>query len=135
MADTFGGFPFDVEVFGDYMAEQNTINTNIIASGVIREDASIMSLIGEKGNVATIPFYTELDANASPALNNDGNTNNEPTDISGSKQTCMLIQRMKAWKAQDFTRELTGAKPTGAHCAAGDPLLPAGMAEGTHDRG
>ena len=108
---TFGGFDFDVEVFGDYMAEQNTINTNIIASGVIREDASIMSLIGEKGNVATIPFYTELDANASPALNNDGNTNNEPTDISGSKQTCMLIQRMKAWKAQDFTRELTGAKP------------------------
>lgn len=111
MADTFGGFPFDVEVFGDYMAEQNTINTNIIASGVIREDASIMSLIGEKGNVATIPFYTELDANASPALNNDGNTNNEPTDISGSMQTCMLIQRMKAWKAQDFTRELTGANP------------------------
>lgn len=108
---TFGGFDFDVEVFGDYMAEQNTINTNIIASGVIREDSSIMSLIGEKGNVATIPFYTELDANASPALNNDGNTDNEPAEVTGGKQTCMLIQRMKAWKAQDFTRELTGANP------------------------
>lgn len=48
MADTFGGFPFDVEVFGDYMAEQNTIDTSIEASGIIKDDASIMGLIGEK---------------------------------------------------------------------------------------
>lgn len=108
---TFGGFDFDSEVFAEFMAEQNTINTNIEASGVIRDDASIMSLIGEKGNVATLPFYTELDATADPALNNDGNTDNAPTEVTGGKQTCMLIQRMKAWKAQDFTRELTGANP------------------------
>ena len=25
---TFGGFDFDVEVFSDYMAEQNTIDTS-----------------------------------------------------------------------------------------------------------
>ena len=111
MADTFGGFPFDVEVFGDYMAEQNTIDTSIEASGIIKDDASIMGLIGEKGNVATIPFYTELDATADAPLNNDGMTNNTPTEISGNKQTTMLIQRMKAWKSQDFTKELTGADP------------------------
>lgn len=108
---TFGGFDFDVEVFGDYMAEQNTIDTSIIASGILKDDASIMGLIGEKGNVATIPFYTELDASADAPLNNDGNTDNTPSTISGKKQTCMLIQRMKAWKAQDFTKELTGADP------------------------
>lgn len=108
---TFGGFDFDVEVFGDYMAEQNTIDTSIIASGILREDPSIMSLIGDKGNVATIPFYTELDATADAPLNNDGLTDNTPSEITGKKQTCMLIQRMKAWKAQDFTKELTGADP------------------------
>ena len=43
--------------------------------------------------------------------NNDGNTNNTPKEISGGKQTAMLIQRMMAWKAQDFTKELTGADP------------------------
>ena len=55
---TFGGFDFDVEVFGDYMAEQNTIDTSIEASGIIKDDPSIMGLIGEKGNVATIPSWT-----------------------------------------------------------------------------
>ncbi len=29
-------------------------------------------------------------------------------EITGDKQTCMLIQRMKAFKAKDFTKELTG---------------------------
>ena len=45
------------------------------------------------------------------ALNNDGMTNNTPVEISGDKQTCMLIQRMKAFQAKDFTKELTGADP------------------------
>lgn len=45
------------------------------------------------------------------ALNNDGETDNTPVEISGSKQTCMMIQRMKAFKAKDFTKELTGADP------------------------
>ena len=72
-----------------------------------------MDLIGEKGNVATIPIYKPLDANESgmEPLNNDGLTDNTPTEISGDKQTCMLIQRMKAFKAKDFTKELTGADP------------------------
>ena len=37
----------------------------IIASGIVQEDQSIMNLIGEKGNVATIPIYKPLDANES----------------------------------------------------------------------
>lgn len=110
---TFGGFVFDPEVFADYMAEQPTWSNAIIASGILQEDSTIMDLIGTKGNVATLPFYKAIsidDANMEP-LNNDGETNNEPKEISGGKQTTMLIQRMKAWQAQDFTRELTGADP------------------------
>lgn len=107
----FGGFPFDPEVFSDYMAEQPTWNDAIIASGIITEDPTIMDLIGTKGNVATLPFYTAIDADVVQPLNNDGLTNNVPVDIAGAKQTAMLIQRMKAWKAKDFTRELTGADP------------------------
>lgn len=108
---TFGGFAFDPEVFADYMAEQPTWNDKILASGILVQDSTIMDLIGSKGNVATLPFYIPIDAEEDPALNNDGETNNTPSEISGKKQTCMLIQRMKAWKAQDFTKELTGADP------------------------
>lgn len=109
----FGGFSFDEEVFTDMMQEADYWSNPILASGVIRQDASIMDMIGSKGNVATIPIYTPInihDENMA-ALNNDGMTNNVPQEISGSKQTCMMIQRMKAFKAKDFTKELTGAKP------------------------
>lgn len=112
----FGGFYFDEEVFTDMMQEADYWRNPIMASGIVRQDASIMDAIGTKGNVASLPIYTPLnihDTNMMP-LNNDGNTNNSPVDVSGSKQTAMLIQRMKAFKAKDFTKELTGADPLGS---------------------
>ncbi len=109
----FGGFEFDPEVFAGLMEEVDYWKNPVIASGIVHQDASIMGLIGEKGNVATIPIYTPLNMydDGMAALNNDGNTDNTPVELAGSKQTCMLIQRMKAFKAQDFTKELTGADP------------------------
>lgn len=111
----FGGFYFDEEVFTDMMQEQDYWTNPILASGIVRQDPSIMDLIGSQGNVATIPMYKPLnihDTNMA-ALNNDGETSNTPQEISGNKQTCMMIQRMKAFKAKDFTKELTGADPLG----------------------
>lgn len=112
---TFGGFDFDKEVFGQMMQEADYWSNPVLASGVIRQDSTIMDLIGTKGNVATIPMYNPLSIydNNMSALNNDGETDNTPVTIAGNKQTCMLIQRMKAFKAQDFTKELTGADPLG----------------------
>lgn len=109
----FGGFYFDEEVFTDMMTEADYWSNPILASGIIRQDASIMDAIGAKGNVATIPMYTPLNIHDSNmgALNNDGETNNSPVEVAGNKQTCMMIQRMKAFKAKDFTKELTGADP------------------------
>ena len=111
----FGGFVFDEEVFSDMMQEENFWKTEILASGIVVNDKSIMDLIGSKGNVATIPMYLPLNAHDEnmEALNNDGETDNIPVEIQGNKQTCMLIQRMKAFKAKDFTKELTGADPLG----------------------
>ncbi len=107
----FGGFPFDPEVFADYMAEQPTWSNAIIASGIMQENATIMNLIGSEGNVATLPFYKAIDVADYEPYNNDGLTDNTPKEIQAGKQTAMLIQRMMAWKAQDFIRELTGADP------------------------
>lgn len=109
----FGGFYFDEEVFTDMMTEADYWSNPILASGIVRQDASIMDAIGAKGNVATIPMYTPLNIHDSNmgALNNDGETNNSPVEVAGNKQTCMMIQRMKAFKAKDFTKELTGADP------------------------
>lgn len=109
----FGGFYFDEEIFTDMMTESDYWKNEIMASGVIQKDASIMDAIGSHGNVATIPIYKPFNVHDSGmgALNNDGLTDNTPVEVSGDKQTCMLIQRMKAFKAKDFTAELTGAEP------------------------
>ena len=109
----FGGFYFDEEVFTDMMQESDFWRNEILASGIVQQDASIMSAIGSEGNVATIPMWKPLNIHdgGMGALNNDGLTDNTPVEISGDKQTCMLIQRMKAFKAKDFTAELTGANP------------------------
>ena len=109
----FGGFVFDEEVFASMMQESDFWRNEILASGIVQADSSIMDLIGTKGNVATIPIYKPLNIfeEGMAALNNDGMTDNTPVEISGDKQTCMLIQRMKAFKAKDFTKELTGADP------------------------
>lgn len=111
----FGGFVFDEEVFTDMMHENDFWRNEIAASGIVQHDAAIMDLIGSKGNVATIPIYKPLNVfdEDMAALNNDGETDNTPVEIAGDKQTCMLIQRMKAFKAKDFTKELTGADPLG----------------------
>lgn len=111
----FGGFVFDEEVFASMMQEQDFWRNEIAASGIVHDDKTIMDLIGTKGNVATIPIYKPLNIfeEGMAALNNDGMTDNIPVEISGDKQTCMLIQRMKAFKAKDFTKELTGADPLG----------------------
>ncbi len=111
----FGGFYFDEEVFTDMMNESNTWNNSVLASGILVKDPSIMDKIGTQGNYATIPFYRPLsiDDEGMMPLNNDGNTDNVPVDVSGNKQSCMLTQIMKAFKAKDFTKELTGADPLG----------------------
>ena len=111
----FGGFVFDEEVFASMMTEADYFRNEIMASGIVRNDSTIMDLIGSKGNVATIPMYKPLNVydDGMAPLNNDGETNNVPVETAGDKQTCMLIQRMKAFKAKDFTKELTGADPLG----------------------
>lgn len=53
---SFGGFDFDPEVFGTMMQESDYWKNEILASGVLQNDQTIMNLIGDKGNVATIPF-------------------------------------------------------------------------------
>lgn len=109
----FGGFHFDEEVFTDMMYETPTWRNDVIASNIVQNDDSIMGAIGTSGNVATIPIGKPIsifDEDMKP-LNNDGMTDNTPTEMKGEKQTCMLIQRMKAFKAKDFTAELTGANP------------------------
>lgn len=111
--ESFGGFPFDGEVFADYMSQQAFFRTAIISSGIVVDDPGILALVGEKGFLGTMPFYNPLDAESDPADNYDGYTDQTPSEIAGDEQTFTTVGRMKSWKAQDFTQEFTGADPLG----------------------
>jgi hypothetical protein len=103
----FGGFSFDPEVFTGYISERDPINPQLINSGVVRPaDARVANSLANENNVVTIRFYQPFDGDA---LNYDGNTDNTPVTLSGSSMTAMAYRRMKAWREQDFTHELTGA--------------------------
>lgn len=103
-------FHFDPEVFADYMAEQSCLNNRILASGIMINDPVIAAAVGSSSNVGTVPFFLPVDGEPD-ALNDDGDTNNTPTELKGSKQTFMAMARMKSWYEYTYVRYLTGKSP------------------------
>lgn len=108
---TFGGFPFDPEVYQSFVDQEPTFSDSIIASGVLANDASMASAFANGGTVGTTRFYNPLDPATDAPLVRDGETDNTPSTISGGKQSFIRIDRMKAWKARQLVQELTGADP------------------------
>lgn len=111
---TFGGFPFDPEVYGSFVDQEPIFTDSILASGILASDTTMTNLLDNGGTVGTTRFYNPLDPDKDAPLVRDGKTDNEPVEISGGKQSFIRIDRMKAWKATELTRELTAADPMAA---------------------
>ncbi len=110
----FGGFPFDPEVYGTFVDQEPTFTDNIIASQIIADDQTMASSLANGGTVGTTRFYSPLDPDADAPRVRDGATDNTPSTTSGGKQSYIRIDRMKAWKSAQLTRELTAADPMAA---------------------
>lgn len=111
---TFGGFPFDPEVYQGFVDQEATFSDSILASGILAHDQSLASSLDNGGVQGTIRFYNPLDPEEDAPLVRDGVNNNTPSEISGGKQSWIRIDRMKAWKATELTQELTAADPMAA---------------------
>lgn len=111
---TFGGFPFDPEVYQGFVDQEATFSDSILASGILARDQSLATSLDNGGVQGTIRFYNPLDPDKDAPLVRDGETDNVPTEVSGGKQSWIRIDRMKAWKATELTRELTAADPMAA---------------------
>lgn len=111
---TFGGFPFDPEVYQGFVDQEATFSDSILASGILANEQSMASALDNGGVMGTARFYNPLDPDKDAPLVRDGKTDNSPSDVTGGKQTWVRLDRMKAWKAMDLTRELTGADPMAA---------------------
>nr|DAM21445.1 MAG TPA: major capsid protein [Caudoviricetes sp.] len=111
---TFGGFPFDPEVYGSFVDQEATFTDNIIASGILARDPRMTAILDNGGTVGTTRFYNPLDPATDAPLVRNGSNDNTPTEIGGGKQSFIRIDRMKAWKANQLVRELTAADPMAA---------------------
>lgn len=96
------------------MDQEATFSDSILASGILASDQSLAAYLDNGGTMGTIRFYNPLDPDTDAPLVRDGTTDNVPTEISGGKQSWIRIDRMKAWKATELTRELTAADPMAA---------------------
>lgn len=114
ISGTFGGFPFDPEVYQGFVDQEATFSDSILASGILARDQSLATSLDNGGVQGTIRFYNPLDPDKDAPLVRDGETDNVPTEVSGGKQSWIRIDRMKAWKATELTRELTAADPMAA---------------------
>lgn len=114
MSGTFGGFPFDPEVYGSFVDQEATFTDNIIASNILAKDPDMTRILDNGGVLGTSRFYNPLDPATSAPLVRDGTNNNTPVTTTGGKQSWIRIDRMKAWKALELTREITGADPMAA---------------------
>lgn len=111
MAGTIFGLPFDEELFMDMWSEApDPVLTAMIESGAVAEDPQIAEQIQGKGNLYTIPFYNPLEGEEQ---NYDGRTDIVPVEIDGTSQTGIVYGRAKAFKARNFTAELSGGDPMG----------------------
>lgn len=115
------GFYFDADVFTDYMQEQSCLNNLILASGILQYDPIMERTLGNSGNVGTTPIFLPVDGEED-ALNDDGKTNNTPTELKGSKQMFMAVARMKSWYEKTYVRYLTGKSPL--HNLADNLVIP-----------
>ena len=58
---TFGGFPFDPEVYQGFVDQEATFSDSILASGILANDQSMASALDNGGVQGTIRFYNPLD--------------------------------------------------------------------------
>ena len=99
---TFGGFPFDLEIYRTFVDQENPFTDSIIASGILANQQSLADAFANGGALATTRFYNPLDPDDDPPLDNDGKTKNTPVATSGDKQSYTRLAK----RSEEHTSEL-----------------------------
>ena len=71
---TFGGFPFDPEVYRSFVDQEAPFTDNIIASQILADDQNMAATLDNGGTVGTTRFYNPLDPDKDAPLVRDGDT-------------------------------------------------------------
>lgn len=111
MSDKYLGYVFDDEIFNETWGEEpDPVLNAMIQSGAVVQDGTIASMISDKGNIYTIPFYNVLDDSESDS-NYDGQTDIQISASTSGSQTGVVFGRSKGWYRQNFITELSGSDP------------------------
>lgn len=104
----FDSKTFNPEVFGLYVDRVPKLRRNeLVKSGAVTVDSEMASMLPAQsgGNYITKPIYGLI---GGTALNYDGETDLTSTTDTTYEQSFVVIGRMKGFKEQDFSTEMTG---------------------------
>lgn len=97
----------DVEVFDGLPALNSTKKTAFLESGVVVRNPMLDGLARAAGDVATLPFWNDIDSSSAPNISNDDPSDIASTDkVTQGKQRAYTSHYNKAWQAADLVSEL-----------------------------
>jgi hypothetical protein len=103
------------EIYANYMDIDSPEVTRFFDSGVVQQNALLNNLANSGGNILTIPFWRDLDADVEPNLSNDDPEDlSTPNKIIAGSQVAMVGYFNQSWSAMDLVSELAGDDPMSA---------------------
>lgn len=99
-------------VYSAYDSVNSPEKTEIVTSGIIRNDPLLNQLASNTNGSVTIPFYNDLDSDAEPNVSSDDDSvKATPQKITTGKQIAWPSSYNQLWKAADLASEASGSSP------------------------
>lgn len=106
MADVRLSNIIDIEVFQDLPAQNSTVLTDFVASGIITRDAAFDAVADAPGTKGFMPFWTDL-GDVEPNYGNDNPaTQATPLNVSQDELIIRKTHLNQGWSAMDLAREI-----------------------------
>lgn len=97
----------DVEVYQAIEPENTPEQTAFWESGIVVRSPQMDALAVEAAELATLPFWRDLDSSVEPNYSSDGDNEAVPKKIVQGSQACKRVSLNNGWSARDLTNEMT----------------------------
>lgn len=102
------------KIFADYVQQQTTEKSRLIASGAMTVDAELSALLAGGGSTFNSSSWKDLDNDDANASTDNPATLSSSKKIGTSEEAQVRMSRNQSWSSMDMTAELAGDDPMGA---------------------
>lgn len=102
------------KIFADYVQQQTTEKSRVIASGAMVVDAALSALLAGGGSTFNSPSWKDLDNDDPNASTDNSASASTPKKIGTSEEVQVRMSRNQSWSSMDMAAELAGDDPMAA---------------------